>query len=232
MRLSTHTSAHAHDHSRNVGAGPALVTLLAIQIIIGYEWVASGITKVASGTFVSGLAADLTDQSQAASPWYKNFLHNSIIPNARAFAVLIEVGELLVGIGFIVAAIVWLTRWSRLSDRWRITLLAATMLSALGATIMAINFHLASGANHPWLIPADGFNETIDVDMVLTFIQAGFFIFSGYLILKIRREARSAPPTGVGVEPGNHSSAHDPATIASQTASPPVLVGVGAQQDT
>ena len=62
------------------------------------------------------------------------------------------------------------------------------MLSALGATLMAINFHLANGGNHPWLIPADGFDETIDVDTVLTFIQMAFFAFSGYLLLKIRRQ--------------------------------------------
>jgi hypothetical protein len=68
----------------------------------------------------------------------------------------------------------------------------ATMLAALGATFMAVNFHLASGANHPWLIPADGFDETIDVDTVLAFIQAGFFIFSAYLLLKIRGEGRAA----------------------------------------
>jgi len=185
-------SIHSPEHSRNVGAGPALVTLLAVQIVIGYEWLASGVTKIASGTFASGLAADLRDNSQDAWHGYRSFLSSSIIPNARAFAVLIEVGEVIVGLGFILAAIVWLARWSRLSDRWRMLLLWATMLSALGATFMAVNFHLASGANHPWLIPADGFDETIDVDTVLACIQTGFFIFSAYLLLKIRREGRAA----------------------------------------
>ncbi len=44
-------------------AGPGLVALLIIQVIIGYEWLTSGITKVASGDFASGLAADLKDKS-------------------------------------------------------------------------------------------------------------------------------------------------------------------------
>lgn len=101
---------------------------------------------------------------------------------------LIEVGEIIVGVGFIAASIVWLTRWSRLSDRWRTTILTMLMLSALGATFMALNFHLTNGGNHPWLIPADGFDETIDVDSVLAFVQAAFFFFSGYLLLKIRRQ--------------------------------------------
>ncbi len=178
--------------SQNICAGAALVTLLAVQIIIGYEWLASGITKVASGTFASGLAADLKDTSGSAPHFYRSFLNGTIIPNAHAFAVLIEVGEIIVGIGFMAAAIVWLTRWSRLSDRWRTRILATVMLSALGATLMAINFHLANGGNHPWLIPADGFDETIDVDTVLAFIQMAFLFFSGYLLLNIRRQHRAS----------------------------------------
>jgi hypothetical protein len=38
------------ENSKTVCAGAALVTLLAVQIIIGYEWLVSGITKVTSGT--------------------------------------------------------------------------------------------------------------------------------------------------------------------------------------
>lgn len=66
------------------------------------------------------------------------------------------------------------------------------LLAALGATFMAINFHLANDGNHPWLIPADGFDETIDVDTVLAFIQMAFFTFSGYLLLKLRRQHQAA----------------------------------------
>ncbi|MHB1567939.1 MAG: hypothetical protein ACYC0H_01930 [Solirubrobacteraceae bacterium] len=180
------------DRSQLACAGAALVTLLAVQIVIGYEWLASGITKIASGTFVSGLAADLKDSSGSAPHFYRSFLNETIIPNARVVAVLIEVGEIIVGVGLLVAAIVWLTRWSRLSDRWRMAILWTVMLSALGATLMAINFHLANGGNHPWLIPADGFDETIDVDTVLVFIQMAFFAFSAYLLLKLRRQRQAA----------------------------------------
>ena len=180
------------DRSQLACAGAALVTLLAVQIVIGYEWLASGITKIASGTFVAGLAADLKDSSGSAPHFYQSLLNETIIPNAKAFAVLIEVGEIIVGVGLMAAAIVWLTRWSRLSDRWRMTILWTVMLSALGATLMATNFHLANGGNHPWLIPADGFDETIDVDTVLTFIQMAFFTFSGYLLLTLRREHQAA----------------------------------------
>lgn len=53
------------DRGRYAGTvGPALVALLAMQIIIGYEWLSSGITKVASGDFASGLGADLAEGSR------------------------------------------------------------------------------------------------------------------------------------------------------------------------
>jgi uncharacterized membrane protein YphA (DoxX/SURF4 family) len=173
-------------------AAAALVTLLVVQIVMGYEWLVSGITKVASGTFVSGLAANLKSTLDGAPHFYKSFLTSTIVPNARAAAVLIELAEIAVGVVFIGAAIIWLARWSRLSDRWRVSILAATAVAALVGIIMTVNFHLARGGNHPWLIPADGFDETIDLDMVLTFIQAVYLAFCGYLLVKIRREHEAA----------------------------------------
>jgi hypothetical protein len=176
-------------------AAAALVTLLVVQIVMGYEWLMSGITKAASGTFVSGLASDLKTSSDGAPHFYNSLLHSTIIPNARTVAVLIVVAEIAVGVVFIGAAILWLARWSRLSDRWRVSILAATALAAVAAMIMTVNFHLANGGNHPWLIPSDGFDETIDLDVVLTFIQGAYLVFCGYLLVKIRREHREAVVT-------------------------------------
>jgi uncharacterized membrane protein YphA (DoxX/SURF4 family) len=168
-----------------------LLTLLVVQLILGYEWFVSGVTKIASGTFVSGLADNLRSNADSAPGFYRSLIHSTLIPNARTLAVLIEIGELLVGIALIAAAIVWLTRWARLPDRARTALLGTTMLAALGATFMAINFHLARGGNHPWLIPADGMDETIDVDIVLVFTQLTILAFSAYVLLKIRREQQA-----------------------------------------
>jgi thiosulfate dehydrogenase [quinone] large subunit len=190
------TSTEHHRTSTDVGR-PALVALLAVQIIIGYEWLTSGITKVTSGDFVSGLAADLTEESRDSAHWYRSFLDGTIIPNARTFAVLIEVGEIVTGIVLILAAIIWLARWERLPGGGRIALLIVTMLSALGASFMALNFHLASGANHPWLIPANGFDETIDVDAVLIMLQMTIFVFCGYVLAKVLGQPRSAAASDV-----------------------------------
>lgn len=46
-----------------------------------------------------------------------------------------------------------------------------TALASLGGIFMAVNFHLANGAPHPWLIPKDGFDEGVDLDSLLPAVQ-------------------------------------------------------------
>ena len=164
-----------------------LVALLVIQIFVGYEWFMSGLTKMYRGGFPSGLAKELTEKSEGAPGWYKSFLDGSIIPNATVFGYLIEIGELLIGIALIVAAVVWLSRWERLPDGGKAIVLAATALASLGAIFMAVNFHLANGASHPWLIPSDGFDEGIDLDSLLPAIQLVFVGVSLGLLRTLRR---------------------------------------------
>ena len=191
VAASTSESSGAASDSVDV-AKPALIGLLIIQLVIGYEWLTSGITKVASGDFASGLAADLKGESGDTASWYKSLLDGTVIPNGRLFGVLIEVGEIVVGVALIGAALIWLFGWSRLSERWRVTILVVTMLAALGGIFMAINFHLASGANHPWLIPKEGFDETIDVDAVLILFQLVILGFCGYVLRQMTRRHGAA----------------------------------------
>src|SRR6266568_2119240 len=91
-----------------------LAGLLAIQLLLGYEWFVSGLTKIYRGGFPGGLANELREKSEGAAGWYKSFLDGSVIPNASAFGYLIEIGELIVGLALVAAALVWLLRWERL----------------------------------------------------------------------------------------------------------------------
>ena len=168
-----------------------LIGLLAVQLIVGYEWLMSGVTKIVRGDFPSGLAGELREKSEGMSGWYKSFLDGTVIPNASAFGYLIEIGELVVGVALIVAALVWLFRWERLPINGRLAVLAATALASLAAIFMAINFHLANAAPHPWLIPQDGFDEGIDLDSLLPAIQ---LVLIGVSV-GLWRELRHAPHT-------------------------------------
>ena len=147
-----------------------------VGAFIGYEWFMSGLTKIVRGGFPSGLADELREKSTGTVGWYKSFLDGTVIPNGRAFGVLIEVGELAIGVVLIAAAIVILLRWQRLSYRAELGMLWAIALAAIGAIVMNVNFHLANGSPHPWLIPKDGFDEGVDMDSLLPLIQLAFVV--------------------------------------------------------
>ncbi|GIU94213.1 MAG: hypothetical protein KatS3mg012_0670 [Gaiellaceae bacterium] len=148
-----------------------LLGLLAIQVIIGYEWFMSGLTKIVRGGFPSGLADELTEKSEGAASWYVSFLDSVVIPNGSTFGVVIILGELAVGAALIVAAALWAFRWEALASRGRTAVVAATALAALGGIFMNVNFHLANGSAHPWLIPGEGFDEGVDLDSLMPAIQ-------------------------------------------------------------
>jgi thiosulfate dehydrogenase [quinone] large subunit len=192
--MTTQTQPAQRDDHVLLGRLP-LVGLLVIQIFVGYEWFNSGLTKIVRGGFPSGLGGDLADRVKGASGWYRSFVDGSIIPHAVVFGYLIEIGELLVGIGLIAAAIVWLVRWRQLPDVGRLALLAVTVLASLAGIFMAVNFHLANGGTHPWLIPKSGFDESVDLDSLLPLIQLVFIALSVGMFRALRRTRTSSTRT-------------------------------------
>ncbi len=182
-----------------------LAGLLAIQAIIGYVWLMSGLTKAIRGGFPSGLAGELTEKSKGIGGWYKSFLDGTVIPNSKVFGWLIMLGELAVGAALIAAALIWLFRWERLGYRGKMTVLAVTVLASISGIFMNLNFHLADGAAHPWLIPKSGFDEGVDLDSIMPLVQVALAAVSVRLLVALRRERRQAaapsapaPPTPDG----------------------------------
>lgn len=173
-------------------ARPLLVGLLLIQMFIGYEWLMSGLSKLLAGDFVSGLSGTLSDQSKDMTGWYKSFLDGVVIPNGQVFGYLVMFGELALGVALIGAALIWLTRWSRLGFGGRSTVLAVIALTGIFAIFMNVNFHLASGANHPWIIAADPNGEGVDLDSVMPVIQ---LIISAVAFTFLRRVRASRAAT-------------------------------------
>ena len=172
-----------------------LVGLLAVQLVVGYEWTVSGLTKIVRGGFSTGLADELREKSEGAAGWYSSFLDSVVIPNGQAFGYAIELGEILIGVVLIGAALVWLFSWERVGARTRSEVLLATVLASLGGIFLAVNFHLANGASHPWLIPGDGFDEGVDLDSILPAIQLVLAAVSGQLWwLERRKRAKEAAP--------------------------------------
>lgn len=172
--------------------GVGMIGLLAVEIIIGYEWLISGLAKLVRGGFPSGLAGELVEKSPGAADWYVTFLAKAVIPNAPLFGWLIQVSELLAGILLMVGPVIWIFGWARVPDWLRASILFACAGAAIGGAFLAVNLHLANGASHPWLIPDEGFDEGIDLDSVLPGIQV---VIATVNIILLRRLWRSRPAT-------------------------------------
>lgn len=171
-------------------AGAGLTGLLVVQIVIGYEWLVSGVTKLWRGGFAAGLAGELRDKSKGVASWYKGFLTNVVIPHGWAFGWIVLVAEMLVGIALMVGAAVWLARWSRLSTTARPVLVGLVTVAGIGAIIMNVAFHLANGAPHPWLIPKAGFDEGVDLDSLMPLVEVVLVVANLKFLLILRRGAQ------------------------------------------
>jgi len=147
------------------------VGFLLVQILVGYEWFASGLTKLVHGDFPAGLAADLHERAQEAAPWYGHFLRGVVIPHASGFGYAIEVTELLAGVVLMATAVVGLSVLRREQGR-RLCLWTAgpTALAAFAGLVLAINFVLANRMGFS-PVASDSFDEGISLDALLVGIQ-------------------------------------------------------------
>ncbi len=166
----------------------SMIGLLMVEMIIGYEWFISGLTKFVHGDFPSGLAGELTDKASSTLSGYAAFLNGFVIPNAVTFGYLIETAEILAGIVLIIGPLFWLFAWDRTSDRGRTAAVILITAAAFGGILMAVNFHIAAGDTHPWLVPASSFDEGVDLDAFLTAIQVGIVAVNIILLGRLRQE--------------------------------------------
>ncbi|MGZ6267386.1 MAG: hypothetical protein ACXWM8_00415 [Candidatus Limnocylindrales bacterium] len=162
-----------------------------VQFFLGYEWLMSGLAKVVAGDFASSLAGTLSDMTKDQTGWYKSFIDGVVIPNGPTFGYLVMLGELSVGTVLIVTSLICFARWADLSSRNRGFLLALVAFAGLVGASMSLNFHLAMGANPPWMIAADPNDQGVDLDSLLAMLQLVLAtVCLGYLVLARRRADR------------------------------------------
>lgn len=175
---------------RDIYVGRAgLLGLLAIEAIVGYEWLMSGLAKIVRGGFPGGLAGELQEKSVGTASWYASFLDRVVIPNASTFGVVIIAAEVAIGVALIAVAALWAFRWEMLGVTGRSALLAVTVGAALGGILMNVNFHLANGSSHPWLVPSDGFDEGVDLDSLMPAVQLVLIVVALSVWQATRRRA-------------------------------------------
>lgn len=143
------------------------------ELAIGYEWLISGLNKLFSGTFTSGLAHTLqTSLDGNPNAWYGNLVKALVLPHPGLFGGLVVSGEVLVGLGMFMGAALWFLG-RRLSARWMHLLHLLTAVALVGGVLMSLNYALLGGDTLPWINASNPFNEGISIDSLLAMIGLG-----------------------------------------------------------
>lgn len=151
-------------------------SMAIIFLLFAYEWLVSGLDKVLSSDFRPGLAGSLRDaMKDNPNHWYVSWLNQNIIPHAQTVAILVEVGELLVALGFILGAFLW-WRGARLSLGWRRLLHVVVLVTLLASAFMTANYYFLMGKGAPGLNTGDPFDEGLSIDGLLTLIALALFV--------------------------------------------------------
>lgn len=151
--------------------------LALVEIIIGYEWLLSALNKMLSPQYRPGFVDALQQMGGTNNPngWWVSYVHQQVFPWAWQWATIIEVGELLVALGFFAGAILWVSKGFP-SSHWAITLNIGVIVAIVGGVLMTASYYLMAGHTLPWLNPADPFDEGLSLDGLLTGIGLGLLL--------------------------------------------------------
>lgn len=138
-----------------------LLGLVAVQIVLAYEWWSAGWEKVSSPEFVNGINGTLGYfASKNPFPWYKDFLLGPAMNNSTLFAYSVEWSQVTIAIVLAVAGALFV--YSKKSGIQK-TALKLSTLALIGGMLMNANFYLAAG----WTGPG-----THGINVVMFWVQA------------------------------------------------------------
>lgn len=144
----------------------------ALQAVIAWEWLVSGVNKVLAGNFPQGLADTLNEGIQNnPNGWYVSILQGVVLPHSVAFGYLIEASELFIGIALFIGVVVLVGPVRRRGmPQYRLAVgeVAAAMLAALLCAFLCVNFHFFMGDGvFPWFDPGRAFDEGVTLDTLM-----------------------------------------------------------------
>ena len=143
-----------------------------VRLYVGYEWLIAGIDKVmnpvwfgsGAGGAIKGFVTGALAKTGGAHPdvqmWYASFLKDAVLPYPVAWSNAIAIGEVLVGVGLIVGAVVG--------------------VAAFFGALMNFNFMLAGtvSINPPLFI--------LSIFLILAWRVAGYWGVDRYLLPHLR----------------------------------------------
>lgn len=164
--------------------------LAAIQALIAWEWLASGLNKLFAGTFPQTLGDTLNDGIKGnPNGWYVSLLQSVVLPHSVLFGYFIEWTELAMGLLFI-AGIILLLRGQIMSGEPRhglaVSFYTVIIAVALLCAFLCVNFHFWAGHGFMPGLNGSPSDEGIDLDALIPPLSL-IIAFAHYvLILQLR----------------------------------------------
>lgn len=165
--------------------------LAAIQAIIGWEWITSGLVKVLSGSFPQSLSDTLTEGFQGnPNGWYISFLRSVVLPHSVFYGYLIEWAEVIVGVVLLFGVLLLIGRPKALVNAPRnvsVSMYATVAVVAVIAAFLCINFHFWMGKS---IIPgpgADPGDEGIDLDALMPPFSFIIMVANLYIVSHLKK---------------------------------------------
>lgn len=160
----------------------------AVQAVIAWEWLVSGVNKVLAGNFPQGLADTLHEGiHDNPNGWYVSILQHVVLPHSVAFGYMIEATELFIGIALFIGVVVLVGPVRRRGmPQYRLAVgeVAAAMLAALLCAFLCVNFHFFMGDGiFPWFNPANAFDEGVTLDTLMPPVAVLLFLVNARLLV-------------------------------------------------
>ncbi len=125
----------------------SFITVMGIQVLLGYEWWMGAWEKWASADYVSSMPVTLAYfASKNPFVWFAKFLTGFATTHAELFASLVRSGETLVALGLFLTAIAGL--YARRGKTRRSTIIVV-VAALLGGLFMNTAFYFASAWTSP-----------------------------------------------------------------------------------
>ena len=152
------------------GISPGRWGLALVEGVIGYLWLVSALNKWLNPQFRPALARMLVGQFKGnPNHWWVAFTRWLVLPHAPVWAALVQIGELLVALGYFAGVALWASgRFPR--ARWARRLNWGVLLALLGGALLTANYYLMSGDTVPGLEPGKAFQEGLSIDGLATLL--------------------------------------------------------------
>jgi thiosulfate dehydrogenase (quinone) large subunit len=142
--------------------------LCAIQAIVAYQWLLSGLNKLLNSGFSAHLPLVL-QQGVQNNPysWYVTMMRQMVLPHSASYASLLAWTETAVGAVLLAGAVLWIVQ-----PRSFLTGLLGRLgcLALAAAAIISLNGYLLAGNGVPWIDPAHAYQQAVPLDAIMALI--------------------------------------------------------------